>query len=280
VTASRFQRAPRVALEAPSVEGLIVPARGSSVAVDGEVGARRLRRGLPGPGSFELGALGTLPVYAEPAAEADTVVGLRDLAVELDGAAWQAASLATQLVDYERTTRFCGVCGTAREWGGSDLGRTCPNCGDVAYPRISPCAIVLVHDGGRRVLLGKRANWPVNRYSLLAGFVEPGESLEQCAHREVLEEVGVEIDRLRYAKSQSWPFPSQLMVGFTARYRSGEIVVDPEEIEDARWFDLDDLPALPPPLSIARQILERHYARHGAVNRRDARAAARARAEW
>src|SRR5439155_15802899 len=128
------------------------------------------------------------------------------------------------------------------------------------------------------VLLGKRANWPVNRYSLLAGFVEPGESLEQCATREVLEEVGVVVDELRYVGSQSWPFPSQLMVGFTARYASGEIVVDLDELESASWFELDDLPALPPPLSIARQILEQHT--RETLNADDARAAARAREEW
>ena len=118
------------------------------------------------------------------------------------------------------------------------------------------------------MLLGKRANWPVNRYSLLAGFVEPGESLEQCADREVLEEVGVVVDELRYVGSQSWPFPSQLMIGFTARYASGEVVVDREELESADWFELDNLPALPPPLSIARQILEQHYARRALSARR------------
>ena len=206
------------------------------------------------------------------------VVGLRDLAVELDSETWQAASLATQLVDYARTTQFCGVCAAPREWAEGDLGRTCPNGHDTAYPRISPCAIVLVHDGGTRVLLGKRANWPVNRYSLLAGFVEPGESLEQCAAREVLEEVGVVVDELRYVGSQSWPFPSQLMVGFTARYVSGEVVVDRDELESADWFELDDLPALPPPLSIARQILEQHAEQRLSAD--GARAAVRAREEW
>jgi NAD+ diphosphatase len=275
-----FQRATRVLEEIPAAEGLLVPARGSAVAVAGDAEARALRRGVPGRGAFELGTLGGVPVYAEAAADDDPVVGLRDLATELDGPSWQAASLATQLVDFARTTRFCGTCGAERSWGASDLGRTCPNGHETAYPRISPCAIVLVHDGGSRVLLGKRANWPVNRYSLFAGFVEQGESLEECARREVREEIGIEIDRLRYAGSQSWPFPSQLMLGFTARYRSGEIVPDPDEIEAADWFDLEALPALPPPLSIARRILERHYARHTRLSARDARAAARSRAEW
>jgi NAD+ diphosphatase len=280
MTEAIFQRAARVLHEAATVEGLVVPARGSSVAVDGDESSRLLRRGLGAIGGFQVGTLGELPVYAEEAPEDAPVVGLRDLAVELDGESWQAASLATQLVDFARTTRYCGVCAAERDWGERDLGRTCPNGHETAYPRISPCAIVLVHDGGSRVLLGKRANWPVNRFSLFAGFVEQGESLETCAVREVREEIGVELDDLTYVGSQSWPFPSQLMLGFTARYASGEIVVDPEEIEEARWFDVDALPPLPPALSIARQILERHVAAHTALSADDARAAARQRAEW
>jgi NAD+ diphosphatase len=280
VTAVTFQRAARVLLEAPGEEGLVVPARGSAVVVDGASGARTLRRGTGIAGGFALGTLAGTPVYAEAAGDDAETVGLRDLANEIDEQSWQAASLATQLVDFARSSRYCGVCAAERTWGERDLGRACPNGHETAYPRISPCAIVLIHDGGRRVLLGKRANWPVNRYSLFAGFVEQGESLEDCARREVHEEIGVTVDRLRYAGSQSWPFPSQLMLGFTARYASGEIVVDPEEIEDARWFDLAELPPLPPPLSIARRILERHAARHSGLSARDARIASRAREQW
>ena len=277
-----FRRAARVVLEPTDVEGLMLPTRGSAVVVDGPPDARSVRRGIPPIGAFELGTIDGEPVYARAADEGDEVVGLRDLATELDGETWQAASLATQLVDFARTNRFCGVCAAPREWasasGGTDLGRSCPNGHDTAYPRISPCAIVLVHDGGTRVLLGKRANWPVNRYSLLAGFVEPGESLEQCAAREVLEEVGVVVDELRYTGSQSWPFPSQLMVGFTARYVSGDVVVAEDELESADWFELDNLPALPPPLSIARAILEQHSAER--LSPDAASAAVRAREEW
>jgi NAD+ diphosphatase len=278
VSEPRFLRAPRVLLEAPTAEGLLVPTRGSALAVAGDADSRSFLRGIPSVDAFALGTLDGEPLYAQPASDDADVVGLRDLASELDTDSWQAASLATQLVEYARTTRYCGVCAAPRAWAGNDLGRTCPNGHDTAYPRISPCAIVLVHDGGTRVLLGKRANWPVNRYSLLAGFVEPGESLEQCAAREVQEEVGIVVDELRYVGSQSWPFPSQLMVGFTARYVSGDVVVDLEELESADWFELDDLPALPPPLSIARQILERHTQER--LNPADAGAAVRARREW
>jgi NAD+ diphosphatase len=275
-----FQRAARVLLEAPTAEGLVVPSYGSSVVVDGDDHRRELRRGLGAIGGFQIGTLGDLPVYAEQAPDDAPIVGLRDLASQIDGESWQAASLATQLVDFARTTRFCGVCAAERSWAERDLGRTCPNGHETAYPRISPCAIVLVHDGGRRVLLGKRANWGVNRFSLFAGFVEQGESLETCAVREVREEIGVELDDLRYVGSQSWPFPSQLMLGFTARYASGEIVVDPEEIDEARWFDVDDLPPLPPTLSIARRILEAYIAEHTGLSADDARDVARRREEW
>jgi NAD+ diphosphatase len=275
-----FRREAQVLRETPTVEGFVIRTNGSSAVVDGDEHARSLRRGLGVAGEFRIGTLDGIPVYAGPAEDGEPAVGLRDLATQLDGESWQAASLATQLVDFARTTRYCGVCAAERTWGDGDLGRSCPNGHESAYPRISPCAIVLVHDGGHRVLLGKRANWPVNRYSLFAGFVEQGESLETCATREVREEIGVEITDLTYVGSQSWPFPSQLMLGFTARYLSGEIVCDPDEIDAADWFDIDDLPPLPPALSIARQILERHVAAHTRLSADDATAAARTRAEW
>jgi NAD+ diphosphatase len=275
-----FVRDAHVLREDPSQPGIVIATRGSAAAVDGEQGARALRRGAGTAGGFRIGVLDGEPVYAVAAEPDEPVVGLRDLATQLPDDAWAAASLATQLVDYGSTTRFCGTCAEPRAWNEHDLGRLCPNGHETAYPRIAPCAIVLVHDGAHRVLLGKRANWPVNRYSLFAGFVEQGESVEECASREVLEEVGVDVCDLTYVGSQSWPFPSQLMLGYTARWASGEIRVDPEEIEDARWFDVDDLPPLPPPLSIARRILEAHVAAHTRLSPGDARAAARTRAEW
>jgi NAD+ diphosphatase len=275
-----FVRDAHVLREDAPEPGFVIATRGSAVAVDGEPGARTLRRGTGTAGGFRLGALDGVPVYAVAAEPDEPVAGLRDLANQLPDDAWAAASLATQLVDYAATTRYCGTCAAPRAWNDHDLGRLCPNGHETAYPRIAPCAIVLVHDGGHRVLLGKRANWPVNRYSLFAGFVEQGESVEECASREVLEEVGVEVTDLTYVGSQSWPFPSQLMLGYTARWASGEIRVDPEEIDDAQWFDVDDLPPLPPPLSIARRILEAHVAAHTRLSADDARAAARTRAEW
>jgi NAD+ diphosphatase len=129
----------------------------------------------------------------------------------------------------------------------------------VQYPRVSPAIIVLIHRPGQ-ILLTRQPSWPPNRYSLVAGFVEAGESLEECLRREVAEEVGAAVDDIRYLGSQPWPFPHQLMVGFLARYRSGELRIDEQELEHAAWFDLDALPDLPPPLSISRRILDWHLA--------------------
>ncbi len=136
-----------------------------------------------------------------------------------------------------------------------EWGKKCCSCGYCHYPHIHPCVIVLVRRPGQ-VLLTRKAEWPEGRYSLVAGFLDFGECLEEAVEREVLEETGVTIENVRYIGSQSWPFPSQLMMGFVADYVSGEVQVEEKELEDARWFDLDDLPRLPPKRSIARYILD------------------------
>ena len=139
----------------------------------------------------------------------------------------------------------------AGEWG-----RSCIPATTTRFPAIHPCAIVLVTRPGE-VLLTRKSNWAANRYSLVAGFQEFGESLEETAIREVAEETGVKVSNVRYLGSQCWPFPSQVMVGFVADYVDGEIQVDTAELEDARWFSVNDLPALPPKRSIARYILDK-----------------------
>ena len=169
------------------------------------------------------------------------------------------AGYASQIVYWERTSRFCPVCGTQVERSPSERAKKCPACGFMQYPRVSPAIIVLIHRPGQ-ILLTRQPSWPPNRYSLVAGFVEAGESLEECLRREVAEEVGAVVDEIRYLGSQPWPFPHQLMVGFLARYRSGELRIDEQELEHAAWFDLDALPDLPPPLSISRRILDWHLA--------------------
>jgi NAD+ diphosphatase len=173
----------------------------------------------------------------------------------MDNATLGIGGLARQILHWEQLSRFCSLCGSEtrpflREWG-----RTCSECNTKQFPRISPCAIVLVRRDDE-VLLVRNAQWPTGRYSLAAGFLNFGESLEDCAAREVKEETGIDITGIRYVGSQSWPFPSQLMAGFVAEYAGGELVVDYNELEDARWFPVTNLPTLPPTRSIARRIID------------------------
>ncbi|XLM19642.1 NAD(+) diphosphatase, partial [Chromobacterium piscinae] len=153
----------------------------------------------------------------------------------------QAAARAAQLRQFLRNHRFCGHCATPLAVSADQLGRHCPSCGQVYYPRISPAMMVLVHRG-RELLLARSPHFTPGVYSALAGFVEPGETLEECVHRETWEEVGIKVKNLRYAFSQSWPFPHSLMLAFTAEYDSGDIRPQEGEIEDAGWFDIDALP--------------------------------------
>jgi NAD+ diphosphatase len=165
-----------------------------------------------------------------------------------------AAGRAAQLLDWEATHRFCGSCGAPSRRSPDELARVCPRCGAVTYPRISPAVIMAVRRGDE-VLLARRAGAAVAFWSVLAGFVEPGETLEQAVAREVREEAGIEVADVRYAASQPWPFPSQLMIGFTARYAGGELRVDERELAEAGWFPPDALPAIPPPFTIANRLI-------------------------
>jgi NAD+ diphosphatase len=183
------------------------------------------------------------------------LVPLRPLHGRLDDAAWAVAGRAFQLAEWDRTHRFCGVCGAPTERLADDRARACTACAFRAYPRHSPAVIVLVTRGDE-VLLGRSSRFPPGMYSTLAGFVDPGESAEDAVRREVREEAGVEIGEPRWFGSQSWAFPHSLMLGFTAEWAAGEPSPDPAELEDARWFTRDDLPVLPPPASIARRLLE------------------------
>jgi NAD+ diphosphatase len=180
-------------------------------------------------------------------------VHLRTLLSDAYPALCSIADYAHQLLRWMRTSNFCSSCGQpialADGWG-----KRCTGCGHIGYPPVSPAIIVLIHDGPR-ALLTTKTGWG-KRYSLVAGFVEPGETFEECVVREVREEVGVEVGGIQYVKSQSWPFPHQVMVGFLAEYASGEIVIDTTELSDARWFDLSDLPELPQPYTISRQIID------------------------
>ena len=164
--------------------------------------------------------------------------------------------MARMILHWQARSLFCGYCGQPTRWLAGEWGRNCDACSAHAFPAIHPCAIVLITRPGQ-VLLTRKSNWAPNRYSLVAGFQEFGESLEETAIREAAEETGVRVSNVRYVGSQCWPFPSQVMVGFVADYVAGEIQVDTAELEDARWFAVDDLPALPPKRSIARYILDK-----------------------
>lgn len=166
----------------------------------------------------------------------------------------QALGRAWQLIHFERSHRFCSACASPLIPHRHDSGKGCPSCGAVYYPRISPAMMVTI-TRGREILLARAPHFAEGMYSALAGFVEPGETIEQCVHRETFEEVGVRIDSLRYAGSQQWPFPHSLMLAFTAHYLSGDIVPQPGEIVDARWFPIDELPLIPPPASIAHWLI-------------------------
>jgi NAD+ diphosphatase len=164
------------------------------------------------------------------------------------------AGRAAQVLEWDRAHRHCGVCGTPTDPVPDERARRCPSCGQMAYPRVSPAMMVLVWRPGE-VLLARAPHFATGMYSALAGFVEAGESIEECVEREVAEEVGVRVTDLRYFGSQSWPFPHSLMVAFTARWADGAIVPEAGEIEDARWFTLDALPVIPPRFSISGHLI-------------------------
>ncbi len=204
-----------------------------------------------------------LPDSAE-AADGLAFQGLRKLFGLIDEELFAVAGRAFQVVQWDRTHRFCGRCGGATAHHERDRARQCPGCGLVSYPRVSPAVIVLVSRGDR-FLLARNASFPGKRYSIIAGFVEAGETLETAVVREIREEVGIEVRNVAYFGSQPWPFPHSLMVGFTAEHASGEIAIDGEEIVDAGWYraDPEQLPELPNRISISRRIIDSFLNAHG-----------------
>jgi NAD+ diphosphatase len=162
-------------------------------------------------------------------------------------------------MEWDRTHQFCGRCGAPMERVPNERAKKCTVCGLANYPRLSPAIIIAVTrmiEGEKRILLARNHRYPAGRYSVLAGFVEPGESLEECAAREVMEEVGIEIANIHYFGSQPWPFPNSLMLGFTADYRGGDFHLEDAEIAEAGWFSANNLPNLPQKPSIARQLID------------------------
>ena len=186
--------------------------------------------------------------------------GLRSLFLQLPDPLLALAGRACQIAEWDCSHQFCGRCGAPTRDKAKERAKECTACGYVAYPRVSPAMMVLV-TRGHELLLARASRFATGMYSALAGFVEAGESIEDCIHREVHEEVGVEVANLQYFASQSWPFPHSLMIAYTAQYAGGEMRPCDEEIVDAQWFSIDALPRLPVPVSIARKLIDATVAR-------------------
>jgi NAD+ diphosphatase len=217
--------------------------------------------GLTPLSSHYLGSFDTRPCHAVEVAEGTippagmTFEGLRALYGRLDEDLFGIAGRAVQIIDWDRTHRFCGRCGTPLRTKSTERAKECPQCGLLHFPRLAPAIIVLV-ERGKELLLARSRHFMPGMYSVLAGFVEPGESLENAVVREVKEEVGIDVNDIKYFGSQPWPFPHSLMIGFTATYAGGEITIDDTEIEEAGWFTIDSLPRIPGKISIARKLID------------------------
>lgn len=217
--------------------------------------------GIHSNGEIYLGTLAGRPCYAAALADSATAPtamvfqDLRQLSGRLDPDFFPISFRALHLLDWSQKTRFCKQCGGQMRPKPGPPARECPHCGYLSFPRISPAVIVLV-ERGNQCLLGRSPRFKGEFYSVLAGFAEPGETLEETVAREVREETGIEVQDIRYFGSQPWPFPDSLMIAFTAQYAGGEIRVDGTEIMDAQWFTSDQLPNIPPKISIARNLID------------------------
>ena len=182
-------------------------------------------------------------------------IGLRQLLGLPDQSLFAMAGRAFQIVHWDRTHQFCSRCGSRTEPKNDERAKICKQCALINYPQVSPAVIVAVVKDSE-ILLAKSPRFQYNFYSVLAGFVEPGETFEECVRREIREEVGIEVENIRYFSSQPWPFPHTLMAGFTADYAGGVLTADKEEISEAAWFKADNLPSIPRAGSIAYQLIQ------------------------
>ncbi|MCU4185671.1 NAD(+) diphosphatase [Acidiferrimicrobium sp. IK] len=216
---------------------------------------------VPDADPVYLGALDGQPCWAAGVERSTEAPGelwwqeLRSLGGQWPQEEWTLAGRAVQLVEWVRTHRFCGRCATPTERAEGERALRCPACGLSNYPRLAPAIIVLVRRG-EEALLAQGNRFRGRMFSALAGFVEPGETLEEAVHREVFEEVGIKLREPRYVASQPWPFPHSVMIGFSAEWESGELAPDGKEILEAHWWRADDLPPVPPRLSIARRLID------------------------
>lgn len=196
----------------------------------------------------ELSSIDTVGTSLQP-------FGLRKLANKVDRELFNLAGRAIQVLYHHREHQFCSRCGARMEERESELAKGCPECDFTSFPRVSP-AVIMAVTRGDEILLGRAPHFPKGVYSTLAGFVEPGETLEEAVRREVYEETGITVDNIEYFSNQAWPFPHSIMIGFKAQYRSGTISVDTSELTDARWFSLDNMPKIPTSVTIARMLID------------------------
>jgi NAD+ diphosphatase len=216
-----------------------------------------------------LGLMDGVPLFAHYVDGAGPArgrpAGLREAATELPADEAALAAYAGSLLAWHRRHRFCANCGAPTEPRDGGHERSCPSCEAHHFPRTDPVVIVRVSDGGDGLLLGRQARWPEGRFSLLAGFVEPGETLEEAVRREVMEESGVALDSVTYLASQPWPFPSSLMLGFSALAERGDPSPGDDELAEVRWFEREEIEraargegplVLAPPYSIARRLID------------------------
>jgi NAD+ diphosphatase len=247
--------------------------RGNEILVAREGGAARVptpaEAGADEAAVLEVGEMGGMRCVAfgvgvpdAPAPAGCEWMPLRASYRVLPADAFRMAGRASEIVEWERAHRFCGRCGGRTAASGEALARRCTDCGSLHYPRLSPAVLVSVTRGDR-ILLARSPHFAPGMFSTLAGFVDPGESLEETVVREVREEVGIEIANVRYFGSQPWPFPSSLMVAFTAEHAGGELTPDPAEIEEAAWYTADEIPTVPPPISLARALIDHFVRTHG-----------------
>lgn len=191
------------------------------------------------------------------------VVSLRQAYGHISEDLWIVAGRASQVIVWNRDNQFCGRCSSPMREVDDEMQKSCPNCEFLSYPRISPAVIMSVIRGNA-ILLGRAPRFPSGMYSTLAGFVEPGEILEEAVRREVKEEVNIDVTDIRYIASQAWPFPHSLMIGFSCRYAGGELEINKTELEDANWFMPHAMPQLPSKLSVARALIDHFLAERAA----------------
>lgn len=182
-------------------------------------------------------------------------ISLREVAAIINDDILTICGKAAQIIHFNKTNRFCGVCGGKNEFVGYEFAMKCKNCDYVSYPQICPAIIVGIRKGDK-ILLANNKNFPKGLHSNVAGFLDVNETLEDCVRREVLEEVNIKVKNIKYFQSQPWPYPNSIMIGFTAEYESGDIKVDGEEIIHADWYSKDNLPILPDKNTIARKIID------------------------